>query len=112
MSTRDRRGKFTGSVLQAQDHKDGRDPTVESEQSKEPSGRNRSRAALGSPPEAGPDGKLEGGTLGEDGLTLIDSHKLTSPFYPSMGQARRTPLVPGRDTRWNGRRDPSSGAGG
>ena len=76
MSTRDRRGKFTVPVLQIQDDNEGRAPTVESEQSKEPSGRNRSRAALGSLPEAGPDGKLEGGTLGEDGLTLIGSHIL------------------------------------
>jgi hypothetical protein len=66
MPTRDRRGKSTPSVPQAQDHKDNRDPILEVEQNKEPSGRNRSRAALGSPPEAGPDGSLEGGTLGED----------------------------------------------
>ena len=99
MSTRDRRGKFASTGIQAQDHKDGGDTIIESEQSKEPSGRNRSRAALGSAPEAGPDGKLEGGTLGEDNLTLIDSHTLTLRFfYLSMGQARRTPLVPGRDT--------------
>ena len=78
MSMRDR----TVSMIQAQGHNDGRDPTVESEQSKEPTGKNRSRAALGSAPEAGPDGKLEGGTLGEDGLTLIGSHVLKSPFYP------------------------------
>jgi len=81
MSMRDRTGKFTATMLQAQDHIDGRDPTIESEQSKEPGGRNRSRAALGSPPEAGPDGKLEGGTLGEDCLTSNDSHTLTS-FLP------------------------------
>ena len=99
MSTRDRRGKFTSTGIQAQDHKDGGDTVIESEQSKEPSGRNRSRAALGSAPEAGADGKLEGGTLGEDSLTLIDSNTLTLTFlFPSMGQARRTPLVPGRDT--------------
>ena len=97
MSARDRRGKFSATVVQAQDHRDVEDPILESEQSKEPSGRNRSRAALGSSPEAGPDGKLEGGTLGEDRLTLVDSHILTF-LYPSMGQARRTPLVPGRDT--------------
>jgi len=110
-SMRDRRGKFTSTVGQGQDHKDGGDPTVESEQSKEPSSRNRSRAALGSPPEPSQDGKLEGGTLGEDSLTLIDSHPLTF-LHPSMGQARRTPVVPGCDTRWNGRRNPGSGAGG
>lgn len=97
MSARDRRGKFSATAVQAQDHKDVEDPILESEQSKEPSGRNRSRAALGSSPEAGPDGKLEGGTLGEDRLILIDSRILTF-LYPSMGQARRTPLVPGRDT--------------
>jgi len=84
MSTRDRSGKFSSTVIQAQGYKDGGDPTIESEQSKEPSGRNRSRAALGSAPEAGPDGKLEGGTLGEDGLTLINPHTLTF-LYPSMG---------------------------
>jgi hypothetical protein len=84
-SVRDRRGKFTSTVGQAQDHKDGGDPTIESEQSKEPSGRNRSRAALGSPPDASQDGKLEGGTLGEDSLTpLIDSHALTF-LHLSMG---------------------------
>ena len=82
MSTRDRRGKFTTSAPQDQDHKDGRDPPVESEQNKEPSGKNRSRAVLGSPPEAGAEGKLEGGTLGENFWTLIDSQTFDTILTP------------------------------
>jgi hypothetical protein len=102
MSMRDRRAKYSSSsVPQAQGPpREERAPTTESAQNKEQSGKiqNRSRAVLGGPPEAGSDGKLEGGTLGEGCLTLDDSRTLTLFLHFSMGQARRTPLVSRRNT--------------